>query len=48
MRLDSLTRFVSCHFPCAAILGFVVQEALYGKPIIDQTPYFFHPVSGLF
>ena len=26
-----------------AILGFAVQEALYGKPIIDQTPFFFHP-----
>ena len=27
-----------------AILGFVVQEALYGKPIVEQTPFFFHPI----
>lgn len=26
-----------------AILGFAVQEALYGKPIVEQTPFFFHP-----
>jgi hypothetical protein len=31
-----------------AILGFVVQEALFGKPIVDQTPFFFHPAAGLF
>ena len=32
----------------AAILGFVVQEALYGKPVVEQTPFFFHPAEGLF
>jgi hypothetical protein len=26
-----------------ALVGFVVQEALYGKPVIEQTPFFFHP-----
>jgi hypothetical protein len=26
-----------------ALLGFVVQEALYGKPVVEQTPFFFHP-----
>ncbi|GKY93157.1 Chlorophyll A-B binding protein [Mayamaea pseudoterrestris] len=25
------------------ILGFAVQEALYGKPVIEQTAFFFHP-----
>jgi hypothetical protein len=35
-------------FCATAILGFVVQEALFGKPIIDQTPFFFHPAAGLF
>jgi hypothetical protein len=25
------------------ILGFAIQEALYGTPVIDQTPFFFHP-----
>lgn len=27
-----------------AILGFVVQEALYGTPVVEKTPMFFHPV----
>jgi len=26
-----------------AILGFVVQEALYGMPVVAETPFFFHP-----
>jgi hypothetical protein len=26
-----------------AILGFAVQEALYGTPVVNQTPFFFHP-----
>jgi len=28
-----------------ALLGFVVQEALYGKPVVEQTPFFFHPAD---
>jgi hypothetical protein len=28
-----------------AILGFVVQEALYGVPVVQQTPFFFSPPS---
>jgi len=26
-----------------AITGFAVQEAIYGVPIVDQSPFFFHP-----
>lgn len=27
-----------------AILGFVVQEALYRSPVVEKTPFFFHPL----
>lgn len=27
-----------------AIVGFVVQEALYGKPVVAETPFFFKPI----
>jgi light-harvesting complex II chlorophyll a/b binding protein 4 len=27
-----------------AILGFVVQEALYRTPVVNETPFFFHPL----
>merc|ERR1712232_588188 len=27
-----------------AILGFVVQEALYGAPVTSETPFFFQPI----
>ena len=27
-----------------AILGFVVQEALYNSPVTDETPFFFSPI----
>lgn len=27
-----------------AILGFVVQEAFYGKPVVQETPMFFQPL----
>lgn len=27
-----------------AILGFVVQEALYGVPVVQETPFFFQPI----
>lgn len=27
-----------------AILGFVVQEALYRTPVVEKTPLFFHPL----
>jgi hypothetical protein len=27
-----------------AILGFVVQEILYGKPVVAETPFFFQPL----
>jgi len=27
-----------------AILGFVVQEALYGIPVVSETPFFFSPI----
>jgi len=27
-----------------AILGFVVQEALYGTPVTSETPFFFQPI----
>merc|ERR1712113_254224 len=27
-----------------AILGFVVQEALYGAPVTAETPFFFQPI----
>ena len=27
-----------------AILGFVVQEALYRTPVVEKTPMFFHPL----
>ena len=27
-----------------AILGFVGQEALFRTPVVDETPFFFHPV----
>jgi hypothetical protein len=26
------------------ILGFVVQEALYGTPVVQETPFFFKPI----
>merc|ERR1712087_722377 len=26
-----------------AITGFAVQEFLYGKPVVEQTPFFFQP-----
>lgn len=26
-----------------AILGFVVQEAIYGMPVVQETPFFFKP-----
>jgi hypothetical protein len=28
-----------------AILGFVVQEALYRAPVVETTPFFFHPLA---
>ena len=28
-----------------ALLGFVIQEAVYGTPITSQTPFFFTPLS---
>jgi len=27
-----------------AVLGFVVQEALYGTPVVSETPFFFQPI----
>lgn len=27
-----------------AVLGFVVQEALYRTPVVETTPFFFHPL----
>ena len=30
-----------------AILGFVVQEALYRQPVVQETPFFFKPVFSL-
>ena len=27
-----------------AVLGFVVQELFYGKPVVAETPFFFHPL----
>lgn len=27
-----------------AILGFVAQEAIYGTPVVAETPFFFHPL----
>jgi hypothetical protein len=27
-----------------AILGFAIQEAVYGQPVVSETPLFFHPV----
>jgi hypothetical protein len=27
-----------------AILGFAIQEAVYGQPVVSETPFFFHPV----
>lgn len=27
-----------------AILGFAIQEAIYGQPVTAQTPFFFHPL----
>ena len=29
-----------------AITGFAVQEFLYGKPVVEQTPFFFLPLGG--
>jgi len=26
-----------------AVTGFAVQEFLYGTPVVEQTPQFFHP-----
>ena len=26
-----------------AVTGFAVQEFVYGKPVVEQTPQFFHP-----
>ena len=26
------------------ILGFAVQEFVYGKPVVEETPFFFHPM----
>lgn len=26
-----------------AVVGFAVQEAIYGTPVVEQTPQFFHP-----
>ena len=26
-----------------AITGFAVQEAIYGTPVVEQSPWFFHP-----
>merc|ERR1712086_284966 len=27
-----------------AVLGFAVQEAIYNKPVVAETPFFFHPI----
>jgi len=27
-----------------AVLGYVVQEGLYRTPVVDETPFFFHPL----
>jgi hypothetical protein len=27
-----------------AVLGFVVQEAIYGQPVVAETPFFFQPL----
>ena len=27
-----------------AVLGFVGQEALYGSPVVNETPFFFNPI----
>merc|ERR1712176_1644174 len=27
-----------------AVLGFAVQEFIYGKPVVAETPFFFHPI----
>lgn len=27
-----------------AIVGFAIQEALYGVPVVSETPFFFHPL----
>ena len=32
-----------CRLAMLAIVGDVVQEAVYGKPVIEQTPQFFKP-----
>jgi len=29
-----------------AILGFAIQEALYNVPVVNETPFFFHPFGG--
>jgi hypothetical protein len=31
-----------------AVTGFAVQEAIYGTPVIEQTPQFFWPALPFF
>lgn len=31
-----------------AVLGYAIQEGLYRIPVVDETPFFFKPLGGLF
>jgi len=44
-RIDMMTKEIKHgRLAMMAILGFVVQEALYNNPVVEETPIFFKPI----
>jgi len=44
-QMDMMTKEIKHgRIAMMALLGFVVQEAVYGMPVVAETPFFFKPV----
>ena len=45
-KMEILTKEIKHgHLSMMAVLGYVVQEALYSAPVTAETPFFFQPIS---
>ena len=44
-QMDMMTKEIKHgRIAMMALLGFVVQEAVYGMPVVAETPFFFKPI----
>jgi Chlorophyll A-B binding protein len=44
-QMDMMTKEIKHgRIAMMGILGFAIQEAVYGTPVVAETPFFFHPI----